>query len=123
MPHRRKFRLRAPSGAIILGERTLIMAVLNVTPDSFSDGNQFLDPQSATEHGLAMQHAGADLLDIGGESTRPGSPTLPAPPRAPVAANRPPPPPPPSPPKPSSSAFFLSWKASAASSPFRFRST
>ena len=78
MPHRRKFRLRAPSGAIILGERTLIMAVLNVTPDSFSDGNQFLDPQSATEHGLAMQHAGADLLDIGGESTRPGSSAIPA---------------------------------------------
>jgi dihydropteroate synthase len=49
------------------------MGVLNVTPDSFSDGGEFLDPQRAVEHALEMEHAGADLLDIGGESTRPGS--------------------------------------------------
>ena len=49
------------------------MGVLNVTPDSFSDGGQFLDPTRAIEHAIAMESAGADLLDIGGESTRPGS--------------------------------------------------
>ena len=49
------------------------MGVLNVTPDSFSDGGQFLDPARAIEHAVAMESAGADLLDIGGESTRPGS--------------------------------------------------
>jgi dihydropteroate synthase len=61
------------SGVLELGERTLVMGVLNVTPDSFSDGGKFLDPQSAIEHALEMERAGADLLDIGGESTRPGS--------------------------------------------------
>ena len=49
------------------------MGVLNVTPDSFSDGGEFLDPQRAIERALDMERAGADLLDIGGESTRPGS--------------------------------------------------
>jgi dihydropteroate synthase len=49
------------------------MGVLNVTPDSFSDGGQFIDAESAIEHALEMECAGADLLDIGGESTRPGS--------------------------------------------------
>ncbi len=58
---------------MILGKRTLVMGVLNVTPDSFSDGGNFLDAKKAIEHALAMERAGADLLDIGGESTRPGS--------------------------------------------------
>jgi len=49
------------------------MGVLNVTPDSFSDGGKFFDPERAIEQALAMEQAGADLLDIGGESTRPGS--------------------------------------------------
>lgn len=49
------------------------MGVLNVTPDSFSDGGRFLDPDAAVEHALAMERDGADILDIGGESTRPGS--------------------------------------------------
>ena len=49
------------------------MGVLNVTPDSFSDGGRFLDPLTAREHSLKMERAGADILDIGGESTRPGS--------------------------------------------------
>jgi dihydropteroate synthase len=49
------------------------MGILNVTPDSFSDGGQFLDPQQAVQQGLAMAAAGADLIDIGGESTRPGA--------------------------------------------------
>jgi dihydropteroate synthase len=55
------------------GGRTLVMGVLNVTPDSFSDGGRFADPDAAVSHGLAMASAGADLVDVGGESTRPGS--------------------------------------------------
>ena len=73
MFRRRKFRLRLPSRTLVLGERTLIMGVLNVTPDSFSDGGKFFNADAAVEHALAMEQAGADLLDLGGESTRPGS--------------------------------------------------
>jgi dihydropteroate synthase len=51
----------------------MVMGVLNVTPDSFSDGGRHLDPRSAIEAGLAMAAAGADIVDVGGESTRPGS--------------------------------------------------
>jgi dihydropteroate synthase len=54
-------------------DRTLVMGVLNVTPDSFSDGGRFNDPQIATKHALQMIEDGADIIDIGGESTRPGS--------------------------------------------------
>jgi dihydropteroate synthase len=78
MIKRRKFQLRLPSRTLILGERTLVMGVLNVTPDSFSDGGKFLDPHQAIEHALEMERAGADLLDLGGESTRPGSTGTPA---------------------------------------------
>ena len=56
-----------------LGERTLIMGVVNVTPDSFYDGGSFLEPTRAAEHALQLLAEGADILDIGGESTRPGS--------------------------------------------------
>lgn len=56
-----------------IGERTLIMGVLNVTPDSFSDGAQFLSPDKALAHAEQMIADGADILDIGGESTRPGA--------------------------------------------------
>lgn len=52
-------------------ERTLVMGVLNVTPDSFSDGGRFLDAEAAVAHGLQMVEDGADIVDIGGESTRP----------------------------------------------------
>ena len=55
------------------GERTVVMGVLNVTPDSFSDGGAWLDPAAAVAHGRAMVAAGADLVDVGGESTRPGA--------------------------------------------------
>ncbi len=55
------------------GQRTYVMGIVNVTPDSFSDGGQFLDPQKAIDHGLRLAEDGADILDIGGESTRPGS--------------------------------------------------
>jgi dihydropteroate synthase len=75
---RKTFRLNLPSGTVVLGKRTLLMGVLNVTPDSFSDGGKFLDPQRAVEHALEIERAGADLLDIGGESTRPGSTETPA---------------------------------------------
>jgi dihydropteroate synthase len=73
MTKRENFQLKLPSRTLCLGQRTLIMGVLNVTPDSFSDGGKFLDPRRALEHAFAMESAGADLLDIGGESTRPGS--------------------------------------------------
>ena len=53
--------------------RCRVMAVINVTPDSFSDGGAFEDPETAVRHGLAMLAAGADILDVGGESTRPGA--------------------------------------------------
>jgi dihydropteroate synthase len=56
-----------------LGKRTLIMGIVNVTPDSFSDGGQFLDPALAVAHGERLLAEGADILDIGGESTRPGA--------------------------------------------------
>jgi dihydropteroate synthase len=69
----KKFRLKLRSGTLVLGERTLVMGVLNVTPDSFSDGGRYEQPGIAIEHALALELAGADLLDIGGESTRPGS--------------------------------------------------
>ena len=54
-------------------ERPLVMGILNVTPDSFSDGGRFLDPELALDHALEMEAQGADILDLGGESTRPGS--------------------------------------------------
>jgi len=73
MNHRKRFRLKLDSRTLVLGERTLLMGVLNVTPDSFSDGGKFFDPERAVQQALAMEQAGADLLDIGGESTRPGS--------------------------------------------------
>ena len=53
--------------------RTLVMGVVNVTPDSFSDGGRWFEPDDAVAHGLALVAAGADLLDVGGESTRPGA--------------------------------------------------
>jgi dihydropteroate synthase len=64
---------RAP---LILGERTLVMAIINVTPDSFADGGLRVDPSRAIEDGWRMLEDGADILDIGGESTRPGAEPL-----------------------------------------------
>ena len=73
MIRRKLFRLKLPSRTLVLGERTLIMGVLNVTPDSFSDGGKFFRLEDAVSAALAMEQAGADILDIGAESTRPGS--------------------------------------------------
>ncbi len=78
MLKRHTFRLELPSRTLMLGQRTLLMGVLNVTPDSFSDGGKFLDTRRAVDHALEMERAGADLLDIGAESTRPGSTATPA---------------------------------------------
>jgi dihydropteroate synthase len=58
--------------------RTLIMGIVNVTPDSFADGGRYLDPAAAVRHARALAAEGADLLDVGAESTRPGSPGVPA---------------------------------------------
>ncbi|MGR4849351.1 dihydropteroate synthase [Streptomyces sp. LARHCF252] len=54
-------------------DRTLVMGIVNVTPDSFSDGGRWFDPERAVAHGLALLDEGADILDVGGESTRPGA--------------------------------------------------
>jgi dihydropteroate synthase len=73
MTPRPTFDLQIGRLKVRLGERTLIMGALNVTPDSFSDGGLYLDPASAAEHGLELVRQGADWIDVGGESTRPGS--------------------------------------------------
>src|SRR5271169_1870775 len=73
MPRRKLYRLKLPTRTLILGQRTLVMGVLNVTPDSFSDGGKFFSLKKAVDAALAMKRAGADILDIGAESTRPGS--------------------------------------------------
>src|SRR6266550_4579267 len=67
------FEWQIGSRALHLGKRTLIMGVVNVTPDSFSDGGLHLDPESAVAHALQLVADGADIIDIGGESTRPGA--------------------------------------------------
>ncbi|BAS28952.1 dihydropteroate synthase [Limnochorda pilosa] len=66
-------RLRLGEHVLPLGRRTYVMGVLNVTPDSFSDGGQYLDAGAAVARGLEMAAEGADLIDVGGESTRPGA--------------------------------------------------
>jgi dihydropteroate synthase len=74
---RRRFTVLLPGGRrLTLGDRTLIMGVLNVTPDSFSDGGALVDARAAIAAGEQMVADGADLLDIGGESTRPGADPL-----------------------------------------------
>ena len=69
---REEFRWQLRRRSLELGKRTLIAGVLNVTPDSFSDGGFFLDAKAGTEQALRMFDEGADIVDIGGESTRPG---------------------------------------------------
>jgi len=69
---RKRFTLKAGDRSLELGPVTRTMAVINVTPDSFSDGGEFLDPNKAVDHCLELSAQGADILDIGGESTRPG---------------------------------------------------
>ncbi len=70
--HRRR-TIAAGSYQLKLGERTYIMGILNITPDSFSDGGDYIDIDTAVRHAMEMVSDGADIIDIGGESTRPGS--------------------------------------------------
>jgi len=74
---RKQYPLYIKEKIFLLGQRTWIMGVLNVTPDSFSDGGLFLDPEKAAQRGLELASEGADIIDIGGESTRPGSESIP----------------------------------------------
>jgi len=69
---------RVKSRDHVLGRRAWIMGIVNVTPDSFSDGGLFVDPDLAVDRGLALIEDGADIIDVGGESTRPGSDPVPA---------------------------------------------
>ena len=70
---RRRFEWRLRDKTLRLGDRTLIVGVLNVTPDSFTDGGKYTDPDRAFAHAIELEEHGADLIDIGAESTRPGS--------------------------------------------------
>jgi len=70
---RRHFIWKLRTRELLLGERTLLMGVLNVTPDSFSDGGMYLDPDRAFAHAVELEEQGADIIDIGAESTKPGS--------------------------------------------------
>ncbi len=72
------FEVEIGGRKVRLGERTLVMGVVNVTPDSFSDAGLFLDPRRALRHALEMVEQGADWIDVGGESTRPGARPVPA---------------------------------------------
>ena len=66
-------RWRCGNRTLRIGPRPLVMGIVNVTPDSFSDGGRYLDTQAAVDHGLRLVAEGADVLDVGGESTRPGA--------------------------------------------------
>ena len=69
----KRYHWKLKQREIVLGDKTLLMGVLNVTPDSFSDGGDFADPDRAFARAVEIEEQGADILDIGGESTRPGS--------------------------------------------------
>src|SRR5581483_10458010 len=70
---RKRFQWKLKHREITLGERTLLMGVLNVTPDSFSDGGHYANPDAAFARAVELEEEGADIIDIGAESTRPGS--------------------------------------------------
>lgn len=73
MPAPERGLLRCGDRELALGSRTFVMGIVNVTPDSFSDGGSFLQPADAVAHALRLLKEGADIVDIGGESTRPGA--------------------------------------------------
>ncbi|MFC1707870.1 dihydropteroate synthase [Planctomycetota bacterium] len=75
--HRRRLVLRHGRGELDVTERTAIMGILNVTPDSFSDGGCYFEKEVAIDRGLRLREEGADLVDVGGESTRPGAERVP----------------------------------------------
>ena len=70
---RKEYSLQLPKRSLIVGRRTLVMGILNITPDSFSDGGRYQTREAAIERALAIEAEGADIIDIGGESTRPGA--------------------------------------------------
>ena len=70
---RQKYIWNLPRTPIPLGDRTAVMGILNVTPDSFSDPGQYFDRDKAIARGKEMEQEGADIIDVGGESTRPGN--------------------------------------------------
>jgi dihydropteroate synthase len=70
--------VRYPGGILVCGKRTYVMGILNVTPDSFSDGGEWIDPDQAVRRARTMVRDGADIIDVGGESTRPGADAVPA---------------------------------------------
>jgi dihydropteroate synthase len=70
--------IKLGSRSLDLGTRTYVMGILNITPDSFSDGGRFLDPAAALDRAVAMAEEGSDFIDVGAESTRPGSGSVPA---------------------------------------------
>ncbi len=71
---RARYTLRLPGGrTLALGDRTLVMGIVNVTPDSFADGGAYRDPDHAAAAALQLEADGADIIDVGGESTRPGA--------------------------------------------------
>jgi dihydropteroate synthase len=74
----RRFRVPYPGGALVCGPHTHVMGILNVTPDSFSDGGSWSDPDRAVQHARRMVEEGASIVDVGGESTRPGALPVPA---------------------------------------------
>jgi dihydropteroate synthase len=74
---RQPYVWKLPRTALSLGARTAVMGILNVTPDSFSDGGRYSDPDKAIARGKEMEQEGADIIDVGGESTRPGSEPIP----------------------------------------------
>lgn len=65
--------LKIKNKTLELGKKTIVMGVLNITPDSFSDGGEYFSLEKAVEHALLMEKQGADIIDVGGESTRPGA--------------------------------------------------
>jgi dihydropteroate synthase len=73
---RKHFEWRIREKTLQLGERTLIVGILNVTPDSFSDGGKYADPDRAFARAIELEEEGADIIDVGAESTRPGSPCI-----------------------------------------------
>ena len=74
---RQRYTLSLPRNSITLGDRTAVMGILNVTPDSFSDGGHYFDLEQAMARGKEIEQEGADIIDIGGESSRPGSDAVP----------------------------------------------
>jgi len=73
MSYKSTFEVNYPGGKLCLDKKTHVMGILNATPDSFYDGNKHYNPENAVDYANKMVQQGADIIDIGGESTRPGA--------------------------------------------------